>query len=280
MAKLVENSYGKSSVRLAKVVRTGPRHELIEMRVDIALEGDFAASYIDGDNSKIIATDSLKNHVYVLAKQNKFGSIEEFAVLLARHLIGTYGQIHRVAIAIEQASWQRLADEGRPHPHAFVDAGPERPICRAILTGDKLELTGGLSDLRFLKTTGSEFRGFVDDRYRTLKDATDRIFATSVEAVWTYASESADFKAVFAAARSALIRTMANQHSLAVQHTLLAMGEAVLEDCPSLVSIRLAMPNMHRVPVNLEPFGLTNDNEIFIPMDEPYGLITGVVERG
>ncbi len=272
---LKENSYGKSSVRLTKVVRHGSHHELIEISVDIRLHGDFVASYATGDNSKIIATDSMKNTVYVLAKERSFASIEEFAAQLARHFLQTYNQVRQAEVSINQASWQRLAH----HSHAFIDGGTERRICRADLAGEELELTGGVSELRFLKTTGSEFCGFVTDRYRTLQDATDRIFATSVEAVWTYASEVADFNGTFIAARSALVQTMADHHSLAVQQTLLAMGNAALKACPILRSIRLTMPNLHRIPVNLQPFGLENRNEIFVPFDEPYGVISGFIER-
>jgi len=221
----------------------------------------------------------MKNTVYVLAKEYSFSSVEEFAVHLARSFIQTYKQVHRAVISISQPFWQRLSDGGRPHPHAFVDGGSEKRICRAELAGDKLKLTGGVDDLRFIKTTGSEFRDFVSDRYRTLKDATDRIFATSVEAVWAYTSESADFNGTFIAGRSALLQTMANHHSLSAQHTLLAMGEAVLKDCPALRSIRLTMPNLHRIPVDLRPFGLENHNEIFVPIDEPHGVISGFIER-
>jgi len=272
---LKENSYGKSSIRLTKVVRHGPRHEMIELSVDIRLCGDFAASYASGDNSKIIATDSMKNTVYVLAKERSFASIEEFAAQLARHFVQTYNQVRQATVGIRQASWQRLRD----HPHAFIDGGAEQRICSAELTGEKLELTGGVSELRFLKTTGSEFCGFVTDRYRTLKDATDRVFATSVEAVWTYASEGGDFNCTFLAARSALLQTMADHHSLAAQQTLLAMGNAALAACPMLRSIRLTLPNLHRIPVDLRPFGLENRNEIFIPIDEPHGVISGYIER-
>ncbi|MGA2233159.1 MAG: factor-independent urate hydroxylase, partial [Tepidisphaeraceae bacterium] len=228
MPVLKENSYGKSCVRLTKVVRHGAHHDLMEMSVDISLGGDFAASYESGDNSKVIATDSMKNTVYVLAKERSFASIEEFAVQLARHFVQTYEQVQQAAISISQTAWARLGN----HPHAFIDGGAERRICRAVLTGDKLELTGGVADLRFLKTTGSEFSGFVTDRYRTLPDAADRIFATSVEAVWAYKSESVDFNGTFTAARAALIQTMADHHSLAVQQTLLEMGNAVLKVCP------------------------------------------------
>jgi urate oxidase len=130
-----------------------------------------------------------------------------------------------------------------------------------------------------LKTTASEFSNFVTDRYRTLKDTKDRIFATTVDAEWTYSIRKADFNGSFSAIRTALLTTFATHHSLAVQQTLLAMGEAALAASPAIQSIDLKMPNQHRIPFNLEPFGIKNDNEIFVPTDEPFGMITGVVTR-
>jgi urate oxidase len=276
---LTENSYGKSSVRLTKVVRHGEAHELMELSADIVLTGDFSASYTDGDNSQIIATDSMKNTVYVLAKERDFKSIEEFAILLCGHFIETYRQVRGATVAIRQTPWERVVVHGKPHAHSFVEGGAERRICRAEISGGKLTLSGGVVDLGVLKTTGSEFCGFVQDRYRTLADTSDRIFATRVEAFWEYLSESADFDAACAGARTALLGTFADHHSLAVQQTLLAMGEAVLKNCPAIRKVRLIMPNQHRILANLKPFGLENRNEIFVPTSEPFGLISGVVER-
>ncbi len=285
MAVLQHNAYGKSCVRLTKVVRGPHRHELSELSVDILLEGDFADSYKTGDNRKIIATDSMKNTVYVLAKENNFQSIEEFALLLSRHFISTYPQVKTATAHIRETKWDRIHVGDRPHTHAFVAGGSEQRTCRARLNAKspqkppQPDLTGGIANLQVLKTTGSEFADFVSDRYRTLKDAHDRIFATTVDAVWAYDSESSDFNTNFAGIRTALLTTFATHHSLAVQQTLLAMGEAALAACPAIQSIELNMPNQHRIPFNLEPFGLQNSNEIFVPTDEPYGTISGVVRR-
>ena len=278
---LQHNAYGKSSIRLTKVMRGPKRHELLELSVDVLLEGDFADSYLTGDNRKIVATDSMKNTVYVLAKENKFESVEEFAIILARHFVATYSQVKTVTISISQTKWDRIAVDDQPHPHSFVDGGSERRTCKAKIerkTSGPV-LTGGIAGLQVLKTTGSEFSDFVSDQYRTLKDARDRIFATTVDAVWTYAAEKPDFNGCFDLIRNALLQTFAKHHSLAVQQTLLAMGEAALTACPVIQSIDLKMPNQHRIPFNLEPFGLKNENEIFVPTDEPFGMITGVVTR-
>jgi urate oxidase len=268
---LRHNSYGKERIRLTKVVRHADRHDLMELSASVHLEGDFAASYTGGHNSNIIATDSMKNTVYVLAKEHTFDNIESFAILLARHFKTTYGQVQIATISIQETLWQRT------HPHAFIGGSSEGRTCTAKL-GERLELSGGITGLQVLKTTNSEFCNFVSDRYRTLPDTSDRIFATTVEADWTYCGES-DYDQAYAAIRAAILQTFAVHYSKAVQQTLMEMGNAALGACHTIRSIRLAMPNRHRILFNLEPFGLKNENDIFVPTDEPYGLITGVVER-
>jgi urate oxidase len=274
-ASLVENSYGKSRVRLTKIIRRTDRHELFEVSIDIRLEGDFANSYLDGDNRKVIATDSMKNTVYVLAAEKQFESIEEFAILLARHFKTTYSQVRSATVEISRDRWERIAVDGQPHPHAFAGAGSEQQICKF----DGETLHGGIRGLQVVKTTASEFSDFVTDRYRTLRDAKDRIFGTVVNGDWEYASEKADFNAAAESIRRALLVAFAKHHSLAVQQTLLVMGEAALSACPNIKTISLEMPNKHRIPFDLKPFGLENRNEVFVTTDEPYGLIRGTVAR-
>jgi len=276
---LQHNSYGKSSVRLTKVIRTPQRHELMEMSVDLLLEGNFAESYLTGDNRKLIATDSMKNTVYVLAKENEFTSIEDFAHLICRHFCKTYPQVESAEATIAQTRWERIELDGKKHPHAFVGGDSEKRTCSVKIGKQGATATGGISGLEVLKTTDSEFSDFVTDRYRTLKDAKDRIFATSVEATWTYGQGASDFNGCYAAIRAALLATFAAHYSLSVQQTLLAMGEAALAACAEVRDIELKMPNQHRIPFNLEPFGLKNSNEIFVPTDEPFGMITGTVAR-
>jgi urate oxidase len=130
-----------------------------------------------------------------------------------------------------------------------------------------------------LKTTASEWRDFVDDRYRTLKDTRDRIMATKIDADWTYNTPAGDFAARAAAIDAAILTTFATQHSLGVQQTLLAMGEAALAACDAIDTVSFELPNLHRIPFNLEPFGLKFDNDVFVATDEPYGLIKGTVTR-
>jgi urate oxidase len=281
MGTLGHNSYGKSDVRLTKVVRNGARHELFEMNASIQLEGDFESAYTTGDNRSCIATDSMKNTVYVLAKENAFESIEQFALILVRHFIATYPQVSAAMIELTQSAWQRIAINGKPHDHAFTSAGPQLRYARAVLdrSGQQPGLRGGVRELMVLKTTASEWRDFVADRYRTLKDTRDRIMATKIDADWEYNTRDGDFAGRAEAIDEAILTTFATKHSLGVQQTLKDMGDAALAACSAIDSISFTLPNLHRIPFNLEPFGLKFENDIFVATDEPYGLIKGTITR-
>ncbi len=275
MASLTFNSYGKSKVRLTKVVRGGARHTLFEINADIQLQGDFADSYLQADNRKVVATDTIKNTVYVVAKEQSFATMDEFAVILARHFVETYPHVSSAAVELTQSAWSRIDD----HDHSFVDAGSMKRLARATATKTTCSLTGGVLDLAVLKTTASEWKDFHADRYRTLKDTSDRILATKVNAEWTYATTTGDFESRYQAITSAMLRAFATNHSVSAQQTITHLGEAALAACAEVESIHLELPNLHRIPFNLEPFGLKFDNDIFVATDEPHGLIKGTLSR-
>jgi urate oxidase len=281
-SELVTNGYGKSGVRLTKVVRNGPVHELFEIDAAVELQGDFDAAYAHGDNRKVIATDTIKNTVYVLAKENTFDSVEQFSLMIARHFLTTYDHVSQASVELRQSAYNRIVVDGRPHDHAFTSAGPQLRFARAICARriDREFLTGGVRDLIVLKTTASEWRDFHADRYRTLKDTRDRIMATKVDADWIYNTTTADFPAAAKAIDAAILTTFATQHSLGVQQTLMQMGEAALAACDAIDTISFELPNLHRIPFNLEPFGLKFENDIFVATDEPSGLIRGTIVRG
>jgi urate oxidase len=278
-AVLAYNTYGKSQVRLTRVTRHADRHDLKELSVAIQLEGDFAASYTAGDNSRVVATDTMKNTVYILAKQLGVASVERFGQALAGHFLQEYPQVAQATIELEEHLWQRIAAGGREHPHAFVGGGSEKRTCTVVGSRDGVKFESGLDGLLVLKTTDSAFTGFVRDRYTTLPETNDRIFATMVSATWACDPAPADWDANHRLVRQTLLDGFARHPSLGVQHTLFAMGEAALAASSELREIRLQMPNKHRILVNLQPFGLDNKNEVFVATDEPFGLISGTVRR-
>jgi urate oxidase len=276
---LGDNQYGKAETHLVRVTRVGGTHDIKDVSVTIALAGDFKASHIDGDNGNIVPTDTQKNTVFAFAKEAPVGEIEEFALRLARHFVRDFTSVHRARVSIEEFLWERIEVGGRPHPHSFVRAGGEKRLTTATCTKEAAWVVSGLSDLVLLKSTGSEFRGYPKDRYTTLEETRDRVLATAVVARWRYGRLDADWAAAFAMARAALIEAFASKHSLALQQTLYEMGSAVLESRPDIAEIRLTLPNKHHFVVDLTPFGLKNENEVFYVSDRPYGLIEGTVTR-
>jgi urate oxidase len=264
--RLGTNQYGKAETHLVRVYRDGDVHEVRDLTVSVALSGALEAVHLEGDNRAVLATDTQKNTVYAFAKEAPIGEPEAFALRLAKHFLG--GAITRARVEVTEASWARIGE------HAFTQAGRELRFAAAVCSGDAAWVLSGLSDLVVLKTTDSEFHGFPRDRYTTLQETSDRVLATAVAARWRHAGDAS-----FLDARAALIETFAGHHSLSLQQTLYAMGSAVLEACPTVAEIRLSMPNKHHFVVDLEPFGLSNENEVFHADDRPYGLIEGAVIR-
>ena len=277
---LIENNYGKSRVRLMKVARSGDVHRIQELTVKITFEGDFATAHSVGDNSRILPTDTMKNTVYALAHQTmEIEEIEDFARRLSGHFLANNEQVSRVIIEISEHAWTRLDRENNLHPHSFINGGGEKRTCRIDQTREKIAVESGIEDLIVLKTTKSGFAGFIKDQYTTLPEATDRILATSVKANWRY-KNNADFSGeVCKNVRQTIIETFSEHDSLSVQQTLYAMGEAVLEKFPNIAEIAFSLPNIHYIPVDMSRFGMDNDNRIFLPTDEPHGLIEGKLSR-
>jgi urate oxidase len=277
VANLSWNRYGKSRVRLVKVRRGADSHELIDLTLDVVLEGAFEPVYIDGDNSGCLATDTMKNTVYAFARQDPLDHAESFATRLAAHFSSKPG-VSLVRIETIEHPWTRLAAGGRPHPHAFARAGTEEWITVVTRDAGGTSIASGLRGLVLLKTTDSAFAGFPRDEYTTLPETRDRILATSMTATWRYTAGFWDF-AQRSAVRSALVETFAAHRSESVQQTLYAMGEAALGACSGVVDIQISLPNRHHLLVDLQPFGLDNPNEIFVATEEPFGLIEARVSR-
>jgi urate oxidase len=190
---LAQNNYGKSRVRMVKVARHGDRHDLQDLTVNIACEGDFEAAHTLGDNSRILPTDTMKNTVYALAKlASDLEGIEAFARRLALHFLVNNDQISQVTVAISENQWARIPVGGKPHAHSFTKGSDEKRTTKVIATREAITIESGLEDLLVLKTTKSGFVGYIKDPLTTLKETTDRIFATAVKATWKYADVVCD----------------------------------------------------------------------------------------
>lgn len=280
MAKLGENRYGKSRVRLSRIMRRADYHEFNEWTVNVLLSGDFEASFTAADNSKILPTDTMKNTVYSVARGSMATTIEEFATELGDYLLDNQPQVSKASVEIEEKAWEHIIVDGKPDATTFRLGGPElNTVDAARERGGAWAITSGVDGLVILKTAKSAFTGYIKDKLTTLKPATDRIFGTRATVRWEFASAAPDYAEVRSMVVPALLKEFAAHHSMSVQHTLFDMGKAALESVPEIARITLTMPNLHHLLVDLNPFGQDNPNHIFVPIDEPHGFIEATVER-
>jgi urate oxidase len=280
MMALGENRYGKSRVRLIRVRRGREKHELQEWTVQVLLQGDFESCFTEGDNSKILPTDTMKNGVYSIARKSAARCMEEFAKELVDFLLGRNPQVSHAAVNISETHWEHASADGEPHPTAFVQSSGERQTTKVERAQrGNFSAVSGLENLIIMKTAGSEFEGYIQDSLTTLPPTSDRLFATALKANWTYSSPEVRFEALRGKIREILIGVFAKHDSKSVQHTLYAMGQAVLESVTEVNDIELTMPNIHCLLVDLSRFGQDNPNEIFVRTDEPHGYIEARVCR-
>jgi len=272
------NNYGKAKVRLVKVTRTPGRHVLKDLTVRVALEGDFVDAHVTGDQSNVVATDTMKNTVYALAKDHLTGASEAYGLALASHFLH-FLQVGRATVTIAEHRWSRLSVDGAPSDHAFMRTGELTRSAVISATREGTTVDAGIEDLVVMKTTKSGFAGFPRDRFTTLMDTDDRIMATKVSASWRYDRTDLEFDAMYHAVSKTILDVFAEHFSPAVQTSIWLMGEAVLQRHPSVSQISFALPNLHHWLVDLAPFGMTNDKEIYVATTEPYGLIEATIQR-
>jgi urate oxidase len=277
--KLVHHHYGKAKVRVLKVTCTGAQHSLKELEVSVMLRGDFDASYTRAENRLVVPTDTMKNIVYVLAREKLGAETEDFGLVLGEHFLKTYPQVEQADIGISERGWERMTIRGEAHPHAFVQQNTARTLAQVTCTRGGSSVESGIEDLLILKTADSGFEGYVQDRFTTLPPTKDRIMATKLKATWAYEKRPAKYSATNGAILEAMLAVFAQNYSPSVQATLFQMGGAALAAAPEISKMSLIMPNKHCLLVNLAPFGMENPNEIFVPTDEPHGQIEGTVSR-
>ncbi len=279
MTKVIEHRYGKARVRVMKILREGATQTLKEIEVQALLRGSFISSYTSGDNSKLVATDTIKNTVNVMAQQHLGAEIEPFAITLGAHFVSRYPQVRQAEIEITERKWERMMIEGRPHPHSFAAGSEARKFTRVVCTNDSVLVQSGIRGLVILKSTGSGFENYPRDEFTTLPETNDRILATSFSATWQFKTQPSSYTTTNETILAAMLKIFADNYSPSAQTTLFQMGEAALAVCAEIERLDLEMPNKHCLPINLAPFGLENRNEIFLPTDEPHGQIEVTVTR-
>ncbi len=229
--ELSQNQYGKAETRLVRIYRDEDRHQIRDLNVSTALRGDFDAAHLAGDQANVLPTDSQKNTCFAYAKERGVGAIEDYALALAEHFVTDIASVRRARVDVDEYRWERVEVGGTGHAHTFIRAG--REVRTAAVTFEAPDnfsaswVISGIKDLIVLKSTGSEFAGFYQDRYTTLAETTDRILATSLNARWRYASAGlgvAGWEEAFWQVRQILLERFAQVHSRALQQTLYEMG--------------------------------------------------------
>jgi urate oxidase len=276
---LGENNYGKGEVKLLKVFKGPDGHEVRDIRADIALEGEFVAAHLEGDNTDLLATDTMRNTVYALAPEHFTADLESFGLALVNRFVAAGPSVTRARVRLTEYPYERLTAGGRAHPYGFQRGSGGNRVAVVTGTAKGARFEAGIEDLLVLKSTGSGWAGFLREEYTTLPETSDRIMATVVTASWAYAEGARDFDRLFAGVRDTVLDVFDDHFSPSVQHTLYLMGHAVLERHPEVDRIRFALPNKHHLLYDLGRFGMENDNVIFHVTNEPFGLIEGTVER-
>ena len=278
MIELGRNRYGKASIHVVRVARAPGGHRVRDVVVAVALEGNFDAAHTDGDNTLVITTDTMKNTAFAFAKDHLDGSIDDYAKALAEHFLA-FEQVDRATVNVRGHHWRPIEVGGRPAPDAFVRGGEGVRIATAAATRTETSMEAGVEDLVAMKTTRSSFKGFPRDRYTTLAEADDRLMATKITAIWRYGPTDLDFDATFAAVRETLLEVFADHDSPSVQTSIWIMARAILERHEAIEEVRMVLPNLHHWLVDLAPFGMTNEGEVYISTTEPHGLIEATVRR-
>lgn len=291
-ATRVEGTYGKTKVRIVRVRRpsgsSSTYNELTEVHAEVLLEGDFLESYTEGDNSRVVPTDTIKNTCYILAKTSNFNSIEDFGLSLIHHFLARHSHIHAVTVSLQEKLWSRVTIGGTPHEHVFKACEPESytAVCRGDKNGS-FDVVSGIKDLKVIKTTQSGFENYLKDEYTSLEPVKDRIFCTCINTSWRFGEPQRDFETINKRVRQKLLEVYAGPpyggvYSKSVQETMYLMAEEVLRCEPSIKEVELVLPNIHHFHFDLSRFRLVQDvkNQIFFPTDDPSGLIKCKVVRG
>ena len=276
---LISHTYGKARVRVMRVHRGDGHNEVRELTVQTMLEGDFSGAFASGDNRTSIATDTIKNITYIVARENMQAGNEVFGEALAKRFLERYPQVARVRVTCHETKWNRASYGGTPHPHSFVvDANGTR-TAEIVATREASHVASGVAGFTFMKSTGSGWVEYVFDEYTTLPPTEDRIAATAMDAKWAWNAAPADYEAANETVLAIMMEVFATTYSHSVQDSLFRMGEAVLAAIPELATVKMACPNKHYLPMNLDRFGMSGDNMVFIPTDEPHGQIECEVGR-
>lgn len=234
---------------------------------------------------------------------------ELFGTILGNHFITRYNHIHAARAQITTHRWTRMDIDGKPHPHSFYRDGNEtRNVDVEVVEGKGVDIRTSIRDLKVLKSTNSQFWGFVRDEYTRLPETWDRILSTDVSADWTWKrfsgldevrANASKFEATYEKARDITFKTFAHDNSASVQNTMYKMSDQILAAQPLVEVVDYSLPNNHYFEIGMSSSpprvfsSLTNldlswhkgvqntgkNAEVYAPQSNPNGLIKCTVSR-
>jgi urate oxidase/2-oxo-4-hydroxy-4-carboxy-5-ureidoimidazoline decarboxylase len=239
--------YGKGDIiayRLNRDGKTAPgASPVFGANLTILVYGDaFWQTYTTGDNTGLIATDSMKNFVQREILNFEGADLEDCCRFLATKFLHLYPQVEGVQMSAIEVPYAALPNS----EVAFAPAGPDRATARLELNRNGVvEIASGIQGFKLLRLGGSAFHGFVRDQYTTLPDIANRPLHMWLDLEWLYTEPSAGFSsgAVAAAVRRIVREVFHGFESGSIQQVIYQIGTKMLLDIPSIAEVHLEANN-------------------------------------
>jgi urate oxidase len=205
-------SYGKSSIPLYRVYAqplagltpipessfSGRANTLFACAVTAEVFGtNFLPAYTQGDNSSVVATDSMKNFVLRQALAFEGATLEGFLDFLGRAFLATYPEMHALRLTAREQPFAAARVPGGAGDFVGSDVLFSRShddytlaVLECARDADAYRVSGhrcGRIGMQLIKVTGSSFTRFVRDEYTTLPERVDRPLFIYLDVYWTYA---------------------------------------------------------------------------------------------
>lgn len=291
---LDEHHHGKAKVRVLRV-RPGGSSEGVQTVQEYTVatrlfSPAYSAVFTAEDNAGLVATDTQKNTVYVVAQKSTATTPEAFGVDMATHLLNEYPILTAVEVDVTEDLWKRHVTPEGPHEHGFIKHAPERSVARVRLARDAPdapEVVSLVTGLTVLKTTQSGFDKYLHDQYTLLPDTQERCLATEMTLEWTYTtSKGVDYGAVRESVRAGMLHGFfgapkGGLFSASLQATIYDAGCLVLASTPAVAAISIDTPNIHMIPFHAlkaltgKPFA----DDVYVATSEPSGSIHCRIKR-
>jgi urate oxidase len=265
------NYYGKGDVIVYRLNRDGRPPAVFGANVTMLLSGDaFWPTYATGDNTGLVATDSMKNFIQRETLHFTGCDLESYCRFLAEKFLATYPRTEGIQVSAVEVPY---AGE-----ECFTPGGPDRATARVELTAAGMaEVRSGIRGFKLLRLGGSAFYGFVRDQYTTLPDIHNRPLHMGLELEWLYMRPEAAFQCgrLTERVRKLVLEIFRAFESGSIQQVIYRIGTKLLEEVPEMAEVRLEANNRtwDTVAESGETLGVYTDAR------PPYGILGLTLKR-